>query len=204
MWNPDGAKHATVNLSTHSSSSSSAVLNSVRAERQARERQRVLENAATKIQRIYRGRLAARRAKDDVLSRLEGGASVRDGVRGLVFVLPGGERARVGAVVKAWCDGAVVKGECAEAVTGGRRFRPILVKGMRPDTMLTRQIHTVCPPSLPRLRLTRNMPRCWGRCWFVSSSLSALVRSEYRGVGSSCCLMDSFQLDRHRRSGACC
>jgi ubiquitin-protein ligase E3 C len=110
MWNPDGAKNASVNLSTHSASSSSAVLSVVRAERQVRERQRVLENSATTVQRIFRGRSAAEKVKEDVLDKLElGGNGVREGVRGLMFIMPGSleERGRVAHVLTEWCSAAV-------------------------------------------------------------------------------------------------
>lgn len=115
MWNPDGANYSRINLSTASSSSSSAILNNIRAERQARERQRALENAATTVQRIWRGREAASRAREELLSRLEGNGhslSIPEGASALLFLLKGGtERVRVAEVLQAWCAAAVLPGQ---------------------------------------------------------------------------------------------
>lgn len=115
MWNPDGSgRHAPVNLSTASASSSSALLTSIRAQRQAREELRAREHAATTIQRVWRGRQSAAQTHEQILQSLESGqvTSVEKGARSLLLLLStGGQRERVGQVLDQWCAAAVVDGE---------------------------------------------------------------------------------------------
>ncbi|KAL7420037.1 ubiquitin-protein ligase (E3) [Cryptotrichosporon argae] len=104
MFNPDRAHVAQVNLSTASSASSSSLLESVRTERQARERLRKQERAAGLIQRVWRGRAEAGRVRRHALDRLE--AAPADG-RGLALVLktaPGWEWERVTKVIERWLE----------------------------------------------------------------------------------------------------
>ncbi|KAL1411472.1 ubiquitin-protein ligase (E3) [Vanrija albida] len=112
MWNPDGSgRHAPVNLSTHSSSSSSALLSSIRAERAAREEARQREAAATVIQSLWRGRSAAARVQNELLDAFESGhfPSVERGARALVVLLAQDRpatRDRVGKILEAWTTAA--------------------------------------------------------------------------------------------------
>lgn len=124
MWNPDGSgRHPPVDLSTQSSSSSSTLLSSIRAQREAREAQRRLEAAATTVQRVWRGRSAAAAARRDILTRLEAGTSVEEGARALLLVLRGrAERTRVVQVLDSWTTAALANGEqnsCPDQLTTG-------------------------------------------------------------------------------------
>lgn len=110
MWNPDGSgRHPPVDLSTRSSSSSSHLLSSIRAQRQAREEQRRLEAAATTVQRVWRGRRVAAEVHADILASLETSSlSVSDGARALLILLRGGgDRARVARVLSTWTAAAL-------------------------------------------------------------------------------------------------
>lgn len=133
MWNPDGSgRHPPVDLSTRSSSSSSALLSSIRAQREEREAQRRREVAATTVQRVWRGRTAAAKARGDILARLESGATVEEGARALLLLLRGrGERVRVARVLLSWTEAALASGElpvAAELTPGpdGPAFRVLL------------------------------------------------------------------------------
>jgi ubiquitin-protein ligase E3 C len=100
-----------VDLSTRSSSSSSALLSSIRAQREEREAQRRREVAATTVQRVWRGRTAAAKARGDILARLESGATVEEGARALLLLLRGrGERVRVARVLLSWTEAALASG----------------------------------------------------------------------------------------------
>lgn len=114
MWNPDGSgRHPPVDLSTRSSSSSSALLSSIRAQREAREHQRRLEAAATTVQRVWRGRRVAAQVHSDILDSLEASAvGVDEGARALLILLRGrGERARVARVLDKWTASALIQGK---------------------------------------------------------------------------------------------
>lgn len=116
MWNPDAGKHGSVNLSTVATPSSSGVLASVRAQRQARELQRRHELAAVTIQRVWRGRESARATRARLLEHLEALPVVGVLDTGKVMVLLGGEgdRDRIGGVVERWAASALEKdGESA-------------------------------------------------------------------------------------------
>jgi ubiquitin-protein ligase E3 C len=76
----------TVDLSTSTSTSSTALLSSIRLERLARDKQRRQEHAATLIQRMWRGRSEARRMRERLLDELEQG---NGGVGKLNMVLGG-------------------------------------------------------------------------------------------------------------------
>ena len=81
-----------VNLSTSTSTSSTALLSSIRLERLARDKQRRQEHAALLIQRVWRGRRDVRRLKERLLDELERGDG---GVGKLNMVLGGsGEAGR--------------------------------------------------------------------------------------------------------------
>lgn len=87
-----------VNLSTSTSTSSTALLSSIRLERLARDKQRREEHAAIVIQRIWRGRRTVKQLRERLLDELERG---QGGVGALNMVLCGGadgvgmERGRV-------------------------------------------------------------------------------------------------------------
>lgn len=73
MWSrsfggPD--RSARIDLSTSSATSSSDLLTTVRAERLAREQHRQEELSARLIQRVWRGRREAARAREELLDRL--------------------------------------------------------------------------------------------------------------------------------------
>lgn len=114
MWNPDGyGRHPPVDLSTRSSSSSSALLGTIRAQREAREHQRRLEGAATTVQRVWRGRRVAAQVHSDILASLETSTlSVDEGARALLILLRGGgERTRVARVLDKWTAAALDQGK---------------------------------------------------------------------------------------------
>jgi ubiquitin-protein ligase E3 C len=74
FFNPFDDQSRDINLSTSAAASSTALLSSIRAERQAREQQRKDDHAARTIQRIWRGRRDAAEARDTVLRGLENGS----------------------------------------------------------------------------------------------------------------------------------
>ncbi|GMK53858.1 hypothetical protein CspeluHIS016_0104440 [Cutaneotrichosporon spelunceum] len=123
MWNPDGSgRHPPVDLSTQSSSSSSALLGSIRAQREAREAHRRRQAAATTVQRVWRGRTAAAATRQDILTSLESGASVGEGARALLLLLRGrGERVRVARVLDSWTTAALASDP------NGPAFRSLLM-----------------------------------------------------------------------------
>ena len=95
MFDPpwEGArKGRSVNLSTTTSNSSTALLSSVRAERLARERARRVERAAIIFQAAWRGRDVRRQCKKELLESLENGKipSVEARGRALVVLMRGG------------------------------------------------------------------------------------------------------------------
>lgn len=115
MWNPDAGKHGAVDLSTASASSSSGVLATVRARREAREQARRHELAAVAIQRVWRGRASATHTRAQLLAHLQE-RPVGLGDTGRVLVLLGGEGERdgFGAVATKWAESALEKdGELA-------------------------------------------------------------------------------------------
>jgi hypothetical protein len=90
-------RRANVNLSTSASTSSTALLSSVRAERKAREDRRRHEVAAMTIQRVWRGRREAQEVREQLLKRLEEGLmDWQKDAAGLVVVVPRG-----------WVDGPI-------------------------------------------------------------------------------------------------
>jgi hypothetical protein len=70
------SKERTINLGNASSTSSSTVLARARAERQARERVRLEQQAALKIQKAWRGRRGAAEVADELLRQVERSADV--------------------------------------------------------------------------------------------------------------------------------
>ncbi|KAK8847462.1 hypothetical protein IAR55_005320 [Kwoniella newhampshirensis] len=113
----DNTKYNDINLSTSASSSSAALLSSIRAERQAREQKRKEEYAALKIQKVWRGRKESERVKDGLLNHLESGIGVEEGGRVLLVLLKDsngglasqGVTKRVESAVAKWCDDGVKK-----------------------------------------------------------------------------------------------
>ena len=105
-----------VNLSTSTSFSSSALLNSVRAERLLRERTRAQERAAIVLQSAWRGRRERRRVKRELLERFESGDGDAQGFggfegrsRAMVVLLMNGmeksyEKSRMEKVLVNWCQ----------------------------------------------------------------------------------------------------
>ncbi|WVR04680.1 hypothetical protein IAU60_001691 [Kwoniella sp. DSM 27419] len=115
MFDPDftssQVKYNDINLSTSQSTSSSALLSSVRAERLAREEQRKQETAAACIQRVWRGRKASGDARESILAQLERDIRQDGGVRelaqGLVVLLRNGwgtDRERAGMLLTRWAE----------------------------------------------------------------------------------------------------
>jgi hypothetical protein len=111
-----------VNLSTASTTSSTTLISKVRAERLIREEARRQSLAANRIQRVWRGHVAGRHAREQLLSVVEAGMSdYRDRTRGLVVLLRGGlvdlaNTSRIGKLLEAWCtEGVKMTGES----TGG-------------------------------------------------------------------------------------
>lgn len=105
MWDHedifDGpGRRSNINLSTNNASSSSSLLSNVKKERLAREERRRHERAAGTIQRIWRGRGEAVRARRVILEALQRETDLEVKGRGLVGLL----RVGVGS------DGAKVKG----------------------------------------------------------------------------------------------
>ncbi|WVQ98113.1 hypothetical protein IAU59_005235 [Kwoniella sp. CBS 9459] len=116
-----------INLSTSQATSSSALLNNVRAERAAREENRRKEVAALRIQRVWRGRKVSHEVNKDILAKLTsgdddhyhgggGGGSVERIGRGLVMLLRRGWggmnrdlRSDVEKLMVRWCELAIVK-----------------------------------------------------------------------------------------------
>ncbi|WVQ83300.1 hypothetical protein IAT38_005439 [Cryptococcus sp. DSM 104549] len=105
-----------VDLSTNTSTSSSALLSSVRAERLAREERRQQERAAVIVQKVWRGRTAARDVRRDTVEELEKAQAAGEALdveatgRKLVVVLRDGvrgDRDRVEGVLAGWCVEAV-------------------------------------------------------------------------------------------------
>ncbi len=108
-WDGPGSSRS-VNLSTATSSSSSALLSSVRAERLARERTRQLGRAALVLQAAWRGRSDRRRVKRDLLERLDSGQiqGLERGARGLIVLLRDGigddeDGRRREKLLERWC-----------------------------------------------------------------------------------------------------
>ncbi|WVO16628.1 hypothetical protein L204_104307 [Cryptococcus depauperatus] len=103
-----------VNLSTSTSTTSSALLSSVRAERQAREAKRTQELAALKIQKVWRGRKVARSLERELMGRIEkilaqSGLNVEKVGRELVIILRGPTRygdslKRKQRIAARWCE----------------------------------------------------------------------------------------------------
>lgn len=98
-----------VNLSTSTSTSSTALLSSIRAERLAREQLRRQDQAAIVIQRIWRGRKHAAETKRRLLEELEGGL-IDDWRRhtGALIVVSHGRQdveswKRIRSVLAVWC-----------------------------------------------------------------------------------------------------
>lgn len=110
-----------VNLSTRTSTSSSALLSSVRAERQAREQRKREEGEARKIQRVWRGGRARENLRQELVRRLtegeEGGEGLERRARWLVVLLSLGRRRSGGSeedgiirgLVERWCGDATRK-----------------------------------------------------------------------------------------------
>lgn len=88
----DPFESSNVNLSTSTATSSTALLSSVRAERQAREEKRRYDHAARKIQRVWRGRSQAAKIRLWVLEEMESGGlgDWRRQASGLVILSNGG------------------------------------------------------------------------------------------------------------------
>jgi ubiquitin-protein ligase E3 C len=98
-----------VDLSTATSTSSSDLLSSVRAERQAREEKKRRDQAALVIQRVWRGRSEARRLGQELLRRLQRGEVRELEERGRRLVLLGrllGRDERVEAILEVWVQEA--------------------------------------------------------------------------------------------------
>ncbi|KAK4685808.1 hypothetical protein P7C73_g4335, partial [Tremellales sp. Uapishka_1] len=102
-----------VDLSTSTASTSTSLLTSVRAQRLAREQKRREENAASRIQRAWRGRSEAGREKEELLVALETNAiaGAGDRARALAIVLWCGWRGgsnddgrRKAKILEAWCQ----------------------------------------------------------------------------------------------------
>ena len=106
-----------IDLSTSSATTSSALLSSVRAERQAREARRRQELSVLVLQRMWRGRVEGGKVRKGLLERLENGDIQGWEKRGraLVVVLRGGwggsgsggsenEMERRCKVLREWCE----------------------------------------------------------------------------------------------------
>jgi hypothetical protein len=103
-------KQSNVNLSTSSTSSSSALLSNVRAERLAREAARRHTLAASKIQKRWRKHASSVAAREELLSSLESGGYIelRKKTAALVVLLKGGlgqgaYTTMLGRVLENWC-----------------------------------------------------------------------------------------------------
>jgi ubiquitin-protein ligase E3 C len=102
-------RKTTINLSTSTATSSTALLSSVRAERIAREARRKHESAAVVIQKVWRGRKEARFVREKLLGDLERGTT-------------GNWEKRAGALVY-----VLKEGWTSGEVEGVRRRRAVLV-----------------------------------------------------------------------------
>lgn len=112
MWGDeeifDGpGRRSRINLSTSTASSSTSLLSNVKRERLAREQRRREERAALTIQRIWRGRTEARRARTALVDRLEKEHDIRARARGLVGLMRcgmGSDRAAIKGILVDWAD----------------------------------------------------------------------------------------------------
>ncbi|WRT64716.1 uncharacterized protein IL334_001650 [Kwoniella shivajii] len=110
MFDPDfsnSSKYNDINLSTSQSTSSSALLNKIKAERLAREQKRQEEISALKIQKVWRGRRASCKTKRDLVIALNDENEVGKIGRGLMLLTAkgwGSDKENVKNLMERWCE----------------------------------------------------------------------------------------------------